>query len=374
MTASGGKLVLAGLRKVFNGNAVVTDFNLAVGEGEFVALLGPSGCGKSTTLSMIAGFERPDGGEILLNGRRLNEVAPQHRHIGLVPQDYAVFSRLTVAENLDFGLRARKLPRAIRRERLEACAERLDLRHIWTRRGGSLNVSEMQRVALARSLITEPSVVLLDEPMSNLDAGIRAKLRVELKGIQRDFKQTIIYVTHDQIEAMAMADRIVVMQDGAIRQVGTPLEVYRNPLNRFVAEFIGEPRMNILRGRVGASTDAAQAGETSFRTSGGVDIPLTAGAFAVGEFLLGIRPHDVIVTGVSRRGAVPAKVIDVENLGAEYLLHLDLGSERLAAIVPRRSAAAGDTVFVAVDIGKAVLFDPVTQLARRPGLPREAAA
>ncbi len=186
------RLELKNIKKAFGGTQVVDDVTLAIAAGEFVALLGPSGCGKSTLLNIVAGFERADAGDVLIDGRRINDVPPQDRGIGWVPQDFGIFSRLTVAENLEFGLNQRKLPARARKQRLDAFADRLDLRGIWRQRGGALNLSEMQRVALARALITGPSVVLLDEPMSNLDAAIRARLRTELKGIPKEFGQTIL--------------------------------------------------------------------------------------------------------------------------------------------------------------------------------------
>lgn len=346
------KLELRAVSKRFDGHVAVRESNLVLRRGEFLSLLGPSGCGKSTTLSMVAGFLDPSGGDILVDGVRVNGVAPQKRRIGLVFQDYAVFTRLSVAANLRFGLESQRVPRAERARRIKHVVDKLNLGELMNRPGGSLNMSEMQRVALARVLVTEPSLLLLDEPMSNLDAAIRESLRRELKTIQRDLEQTVLYVTHDQLEAMSMSDRIAIMNEGEILQVGTPEEIYHRPATRFVAEFIGDPPINLVRctvehehGRAVART-ACQALPLS-----GEDAPAT------GNWLLGVRPHHVVVRREPFTHSCTASVRLVENLGAEHVLHLDYGDELLRATAPPGFAAENDSVQVGFDMPRVHLVD-----------------
>jgi len=333
------RLELRRLAKSFDGVVAVKGIDLVVAPGEFIALLGPSGCGKSTTLAMIAGFVAPDSGEVRVDGQVVNQVPPQRRGIGLVFQDYAVFSRLTVLRNLAFGLEARGVARREWRERVAAISRKLGLDGLLDRRGAALNMSEMQRVAIARVLVTEPELLLLDEPMSNLDAAIRASLRTELKQIQTDLKQTVLYVTHDQAEAMSMSDRIAVMRDGEILQIGPPDEIYHRPATRFVAEFIGDPPMNILPCEVIRSGSGV-----AVRTALHGPLPLGPLAVPLGGYLLGVRPHDVALGAPEGAGGVAALVRFVENLGAEHILHVQYGDGLLAVAAPRRTAGEGDHV------------------------------
>ena len=335
------RLEMRGLSKRFGDVEAVSELSLALAPGEFLSLLGPSGCGKSTTLSMVAGFEPPTGGTIVVDGKDVTGTAPGRRHIGLVFQDYAVFSRLSVRDNLLFGLEAQRLPRPERKRRIEAMAEKLELGALMRRRGASLNMSEMQRVAIARALVIEPSLLLLDEPMSNLDAALRASLRSELKLIQKQLDQTVLYVTHDQIEAMAMSDRIAVMHAGKIEQIGTPDEIYHRPATGFVAGFIGDPPINLVACTVKRS--GAKAAVASPLHDG---IELASADMPDGEHELGIRPHDVKVSREHRLDHLPAVVRFVENLGAENVLHLEFGSSLLAAVTPPGFATAGEDVWI----------------------------
>lgn len=281
------RLELRGVCKSFGDVGAVGGVSLALAKGEFLSLLGPSGCGKSTTLAMIAGFVEPDAGDILVDGAIVNDVPPQRRRIGVVFQDYAVFTRLTVRGNLAFGLEAQRVPRAERQRRIADVAAKLDLEALLDRRGGSLNMSEMQRVAIGRVLAVQPRLLLLDEPMSNLDARLRASLRGELKQIQRQAGQTVLYVTHDQVEAMSMSDRIAVMREGTILQIGTPDEIYLRPINRFVAEFIGDPPINII------SCEVVNRGrEMAFHTALHGPAPIGRVGIAAGPHLIAVRPHD----------------------------------------------------------------------------------
>jgi multiple sugar transport system ATP-binding protein len=278
-------------------------------------------------------------------------------------QDYAVFSRMTVRQNLEFGLEMRSMSRSERRRTVGEFAERLFLDKLLDRKGAALNLSEMQRVAVARALVTEPSLLLLDEPMSNLDAAVRSRLRSELKLIQREFGQTVLYVTHDQIEAMSMADRIAAMRDGVIEQVGSPAEVYRSPRNLYVAKFLGEPPINLLDCRI-----EQRSGGPVVCTLPNDELPLRRGILIEGATILAMRPHHVQVAPARGGDIGKVKVADVENLGAEHVLHLDYGGQHLEAMAAPGFASVGDLVQVSLDLAHAHLIDPVTGVVVASGL------
>ena len=347
------RLELIEVVKRFEGTAAVNGISLALAPGEFFSLLGPSGCGKSTTLAMVAGFQEPDSGDIRVDGRSVLDLPPQSRRIGMVFQDYAVFSKLSVAENLAFGLEVRRVRRAERRRLVADLAERLGLTPILRRRGGSLNMSEMQRVALARVLITNPELLLLDEPMSNLDTEIRASLRGELKRIQQDLRQTVLYVTHDQIEAMSMSDRIAVMREGAILQVASPDEIFRTPAHRFVAEFIGDPPINMLPAEV-----EGDGGSLLARLPGDWALPLGRCELAEGDYLVGLRPHELALAPAPGPGTVAGIVRFLENLGAEHVLHVELGGMLVRVLARPGSAAIGERMHLRPQSWQNLLFDP----------------
>jgi ABC-type sugar transport system ATPase subunit len=283
-------------------------------------------------------------------------------------QDYAVFPRMTVRQNLEFGLKRRSISRADRGRTVAEFAERLSLGGLLVRKGDTLNMSEMQRVALARALVTNPSLLLLDEPMSNLDASVRSRLRSELKLIQREFGQTVLYVTHDQIEAMSMADRIVALRAGAIEQVGTPMEVYRFPRNLYVAQFLGEPPINFLH-----CTVQRRLGEIVLTTRPGSTFLLRGEIAYEGDAILAIRPHHVRVVRHPGRETGMANVADIENLGAEHVLHLDYGGQHLAAMAAPGYASAGDIVDVSFELSHAHLIDPASGLVVASALTEAAA-
>ncbi len=354
------KLELRNLRKVFDGVEAVKGADLILRRGEFLSLLGPSGCGKSTTLAMIAGFLEPTSGEILVDGRPITQVPAQRRRIGLVFQDYALFTKLSVRKNLLFGLEAQRVPRAEREKTVDEFVEKLSLRDFLDARGGDLNMSEMQRVALARVLVTKPELLLLDEPMSNLDAALRASLRSELKRIQKDLGQSVLYVTHDQVEAMSMSDRIAVMNVGDILQTASPEEIYQRPDSRFVAEFIGDPPINMMPCEV---TDNGGAPVVS--TAAQKNIPLEAAAVPPGKYHLGIRAHHVTAKHKPFEGAVAAAVRLVENFGSEHVLHLSYGEELLTVMVTPGFAQEGDIVHVSFTMAYAHLVDLETGLIHR---------
>jgi len=341
------KLELRDLEKRFDEVEAVKKLSLSLGQGEFVSLLGPSGCGKSTTLAMVAGFEAPTAGSILVDGQSVEGLPPQRRRIGLVFQDYAVFSKLTVRANLAFGLEAKGVARGARAKAVQAMAERLDLTQIMDRRGDRLNMSEMQRVAIGRVLVTEPQLVLLDEPMSNLDASLRASLRGEMKLIQKQLRQTVLYVTHDQVEAMSMSDRIAVMSMGELQQIGTPEEIYRRPRNRFVAEFIGDPPINLISCEVQTG-----GGQVAVSTAGHRGLVLGRGAALAGQHWLGIRPHDIRIAAA---GSFPVRFL--ETLGPEEVLHIEYGGQLLQVVTPTGQAREGDRVSLQFDLRRALLID-----------------
>ena len=357
------KLELRGLRKAFDGTRAVDGVDLAVAPGEFLSILGPSGCGKSTLLSMITGLTTQDGGDIIVDGRVVNDLAPQERRLGLVFQDYAVFSRLSVRQNLAFGLKARGMKQAEREMRVAAIAMQLDLEALLPRSGATLNMSEMQRVAIARVLVTEPDILLLDEPMSNLDASVRMSLRTELKHIQASLNQTILYVTHDQAEAMAMSDRIAVMNAGRILQLGSPEDIYRRPSSRFVAEFIGDPPMNLL------------ACELRGDRSDGSVVTALHGPIAVGPCRfegapsrLGIRPHDVRLAHDDSPQAARTRVVYIENIGAEHIAYVEYGDGLLAMATRPDQVREGETVSIVLD-PKALHFILADDTVVQPGAP-----
>jgi ABC-type sugar transport system ATPase subunit len=346
------KLELQELQKRFEDIEAVRGLSLSLDEGEFLSLLGPSGCGKSTMLAMIAGFLAPDGGDILVDGRSIVGIPPQRRRIGLVFQDYAIFSRLSVRSNLAFGLEAQRVPRRERKRRVEAFAEQLHLTDLLNRTGAQLNMSEMQAVALARVLITEPQLLLLDEPMSNLDAADRADLRGELKQLQKRLGQAVLYVTHDQVEAMSMSDRIAVMRDGVIMQVGSPEEIYRHPVNRFVAEFIGDPPINLLPCQVMTSGH-----EVRVSTACHGEIRLGKAEIEAGEHWLAVRPHVFKVWHEPTGTSAPVVVRFVENFGSEHVLHVEYGDQLARVVAPPGFAGVMETVHLDLDASAIHLID-----------------
>lgn len=346
------KLTLSKISKHFSGRDAVRDLSLTLDRGEFLSLLGPSGCGKSTTLGMIAGFIAPDAGDILIDGNRVNDLSPQQRRIGLVLQDYAVFTSLTVRANLSFELEVKGLKRGKRRQAVAELARQFGLSDLLDRRGGSLNMSEMQRVALARTLATEPELLLLDEPMSNLDAETRARLRGELRQLQKSLAQTVLYVTHDQAEALSMSDRVAVMRDGEIVQQATPHDIYHRPANQFVAEFIGDPPLNVIPCDV--ATDAAA---TAIALPGGAVLRSSALPIAPGRHWLGVRPHDVEVVATASPGAVQAPLRFVENFGARHVLHAEYAGDLLRIEAVPAARSIGEMLHLRFTADRVLLID-----------------
>jgi ABC-type sugar transport system ATPase subunit len=336
---------ILGVSKRFtNGSAAVRDLTLDIADGELVVLVGPSGSGKSTTLRLIAGLESPTGGRILIGGRDVTRLPPQSRDLAMVFQGYALYPHKTVRENLAFGLRMRGIDRQTIAERVERAAGSLQIETLLDRRPAQLSGGQRQRVALGRAIVREPLAFLLDEPMSNLDPALRLDTRAELSTLHRRLQSTMVYVTHDQEEAMTLGNRIVVMREGRVEQVGAPLEVYRQPTNVFVARFIGSPAMNLLPATLEAS------GSDAVISVSGLTMRLeAAGPLRRGEpLLLGIRPHDVELGGAG--GDATAGVDMVEPLGSALRLHLvpETGEPwRIVAVVPADAGVTmGDRVSI----------------------------
>ncbi len=329
------RIELRNLRKTYGPVVAVKDLSIAIEDGEFVVFVGPSGCGKTTTLRMIAGFEDPTAGEVAIDGRVVNDLEPRDRGLGMVFQSHALFPHKTVAQNIEFGLRMKGVPAAERRKRVAEVAEMVRISHLLDKMPAQCSGGESQRVALARTLVTNPSTFLLDEPLSSLDAKLRRELRAECDRLHEELRRTFIYVTHDQEEAMTLADRIVVMRSGEIEQIGSPMEIYSDPVSYFVADFFGSPSMNLVAGEL---THAA--GAPRFRSrSLSLQLSDRYGAIAPGAVTLGIRPEHVGVrSGGGGDVALPVRL--VEPLGKDTLLYFDDGSERAFVAVSEGLAMA----------------------------------
>jgi multiple sugar transport system ATP-binding protein len=367
---------MAGVRlnhivKTYAGNpeATVKDFHLDIKDKEFVVLVGGSGCGKSTTLRMIAGLEEITEGELYIGDRLVNDVAPKDRDIAMVFQSYALYPHMNVYQNMAFGLKLRKFKKADIDSRVRAAAKILDIEHLLDRKPKAL--SGGQRVALGRAIVREPQVFLMDEPLSNLDAKLRVQMRAEIAKLHKRLETTMIYVTHDQTEAMTMGERIVVMENGIIQQAATPEEIYNYPVNMFVAGFIGSPSMNFISG-----TLADQGGSVYFKANG-VNVEITAGkastlregGYIGKEVVLGIRPEDLheepVFLEASPHSIVTAHIEVSENLGHEVQLHINgIGTETIVARVSSRmNFKEGTSVKLAFDMNKIHFFDKETTLS-----------
>ncbi|PZX11250.1 multiple sugar transport system ATP-binding protein [Palleronia aestuarii] len=324
-------LELRGVSKRFGRDFGVQDVNLEVADREFVVLLGPSGCGKSTTLRMIAGLEEISEGEIRIGDRVVNRLEPKDRDIAMVFQSYGLYPNLTVYENIRFPLKVRRTAKADHDARVRRAAEQVDLTAYLNRRPAELSGGQRQRVALARAIVREPTIFLMDEPLSNLDAKLRVSTRTEIKALQRKLETTTIYVTHDQIEAMTLADRVVIMKDGVVQQIGSPIEIYDRPANLFVAGFIGSPPMNFLRGRIE---------EGRFEGSG-IRIDGLPGTVR-GDVVCGFRAEDVRLVGSTSNPQITAPITSVELLGDSTLVGLRCGGETVYIKAPKTFGAGVD--------------------------------
>ena len=362
-------LSLKNIEKVYpNGFKAVQDFNLEIADKEFIIFVGPSGCGKSTTLRMIAGLEDISGGTLEIDGKVVNDVEPKDRDIAMVFQNYALYPHMTVYDNMAFGLKLRKVPKDEIDKKVHEAARILDLEHLLDRKPKALSGGQRQRVAMGRAIVRRPKVFLMDEPLSNLDAKLRAQMRVEIAKLHKSLETTIIYVTHDQTEAMTLGTRIVVLKDGYIQQVDTPENLYDTPCNKFVAGFIGSPQMNMIDAEC---TEEGGAVKLSFA---GNTITLNEKKAAalkdkgyIGKTVtLGIRPEDLHDEEdyLSQHGqsVISAEIRVYEMLGAETLLYFDIGDASWTARVnPKTKARTGDTVRFALDENKIHIFDKETE-------------
>ena len=347
----------------------VTDFNLTVHDQEFVVLVGPSGCGKSTTMRMVAGLEDITSGDVLIDGKRVNDVAPKDRDIAMVFQSYALYPHMTVYKNIAFGLELRKTPKDEIDRRVHEAAKILEIEHLLDRKPKALSGGQRQRVALGRAMVRNPAVFLLDEPLSNLDAKLRTSMRTEIIKLHKKLATTFIYVTHDQTEAMTMGDRIVVMKDGIIQQVDTPQNLYNAPGNLFVAGFIGSPQMNFLDAKVKVNGNdvTLTVGKYNMKLPASKAKAVIDGGYDGKTVVMGIRPENVhdsqMFIETSKDSVVECKINVYELLGAEVYLYFDCeGFPMTARVDPRTTARSGDTVKFALDMEKVHLFDKETEI------------
>ncbi len=361
------EIVLDKVSKIFAGGVTAVDsVDLKIENGEFMVLLGPSGCGKSTTLRMIAGLEQISGGDLYIDGKRMNEVDPAERNLAIVFQNYALYPHMTVAQNLAFGLKLRGVPRAEIEERVRRTAAMLGIADLLARRPRQLSGGQQQRVALGRALVRDPLAFLLDEPLSNLDAKLRAGMRTELVKLHKKLGTTIIHVTHDQVEAMTMGERICIMREGRIVQVGPPLEVYRNPVDTFVAGFLASPPMNLMDGRLVASEGGLAVEASGLRLAVPADYAKACAAYRDRAIVFGVRPEDIHESaGAGESAPVDLSVVTVEALGPEIVLIAALpdGKEIAARMGRDFTAALGSTRRVHFDLARMHLFDAETRQA-----------
>lgn len=359
------EIKLQNISKIYNGKVkAVDDFNLEIKDGEFVVFVGPSGCGKSTTLRMVAGLEEISEGNFIIDGKKMNDVAPKDRDIAMVFQNYALYPHMSVFENMAFGLKLRKYPKDEIKERVMNAAKILGLEKYLDRKPKALSGGQRQRVALGRAIVRNAKVFLMDEPLSNLDAKLRVQMRAEISKLHKRLGATTIYVTHDQTEAMTMADKIVVMKDGVVQQIGSPKEIYDNPDNVFVGEFIGSPAMNSLRGTF--KDGYFKVGKQKVKVVESKRKVLEEQGYNGKEIILGIRPEDLhdeqIVIDSYKDSVVDLNIEVFELLGAETILYSKFeGQDLVARIDSRTNVETGQTIKLAFDMNKVHFFDNVTE-------------
>jgi multiple sugar transport system ATP-binding protein len=346
---------LTGVTKRFGTTEVLKGIDLEIADGEFVVFVGPSGCGKSTLLRTIAGLEEASGGEIAIGGRKVNDLSPSDRGIAMVFQSYALYPHMSVYENMAFGLKLAKADKAEIDRRVRAAAETLNITDYLERKPKALSGGQRQRVAIGRAIVREPQVFLFDEPLSNLDAALRVRMRYEFAGLHERLKTTMIYVTHDQVEAMTLADRIVVLNAGVIEQVGAPMELYERPRNLFVAEFIGSPKMNLLPAEIVSATAKGAVVKTAAGDTLKVSVDAST-AKAGDKVTLGIRPEHLALGGPT--GGITAQVTFAETLGHVTYAYATYGETALTVQLPGEvRPQAGKAIALAVPAEQAHLFD-----------------
>lgn len=359
------EVIIKNVDKVYeNGFKAVKQANFIAEDKEFVILVGPSGCGKTTTLRMIAGLEDISGGEILINGKVVNNIPPKDRDIAMVFQNYALYPHMTVYENMSFALQLKKEKKSMIEEKVKNAAELLEIEHLLDRKPKQLSGGQRQRVALGRAIVRNPKVFLFDEPLSNLDAKLRVQMRAEISKLHKKLNTTMIYVTHDQVEAMTMADKIVVMKDGIIQQIASPLDIYNNPTNLFVAGFIGSPSINIIKGKITGTKQKLIFKSDNF------DIALKSNSnlsqYLNKEIIMGIRPEDIYDAEFNSMAEDPrdikGEVEVVEPMGNEFIVFLNIGNTKLVArFDPKKLPIINETIPISLDIGRILFFDPETE-------------
>ena len=392
------QVVLSDVNKVYpNGYHAIEDLSLEINDGEFLVLVGPSGCGKSTALRMVAGLEDISSGELKIDDRVVNEVHPKDRDIAMVFQNYALYPHMTVADNIGFALKLAKVPKAEIQERVRKAAQILDLTENLDRKPGQLSGGQRQRVAMGRAIVREPKAFLMDEPLSNLDAKLRVQMRAEIAGLQRNLGVTTIYVTHDQVEAMTMGDRVAVLKRGILQQVDTPQNLYDSPDNVFVAGFIGSPSMNLFKTRLERNESglAMRVGEQSLAIGAEASSRPALEGFVGKEVVIGVRPEDIEDATLSPSTPADRRLRSttslVESLGSEIIVHFPLpvepyaimeaefeGEDAVAAatddsgnyiyvarVSPRSRTRIGEAIELAVDTSRMHFFDPESGLAIR---------
>jgi len=365
------RVELREVTKLYDNNVVaVNRANINIRDKEFVVLVGPSGCGKSTTLRMVAGLEEVSSGEIYIGDRVVNEVQPKDRDIAMVFQNYALYPHMTVYDNMAFGLKLRKYPKTEIEQRVGEAARILSIEPYLDRKPKALSGGQRQRVAVGRAIVRKPQVFLFDEPLSNLDAKLRVQMRTEISKLHTRLETTMIYVTHDQVEAMTMGDRIVVMKDGNIQQIDTPLNLYNHPKNKFVAGFIGSPAMNFITGKV-AHANGLFFNEGRFQFQAPKKFAAGLEKLKDREVILGIRPEDFHLAdnaaGVAEKAEITAVVEVVEPMGNEIYLYLNTGINSLVARVNARSEPPiGSQLELVVDMSKAHFFDSQSEVSLGP--------
>ena len=350
-------ITINNVNKFFGSTQVLYNNTFEIGDGEFVVLVGPSGCGKTTLLRMIAGLETISSGEIQIGGKVVNDLRPRDRGIAMVFQSYALYPHLSVYENIGFSQSLKKIDKPTIQSKVEKVADTLNIRNFLQRRPRQLSGGQRQRVAMGRAIIRDPKAFLFDEPLSNLDAALRLQMRTEIKALHLRLKSTSVYVTHDQIEAMTMADRIVVMREGKVEQIGPPLELYDEPVNTFVAKFIGSPPINYFEGVIDKKND-----QIRLKTVDGIIFPIPPGyELETGvRVIYGIRPQFLLLDSSGQ--GIDATVKVIEPTGAETLIFAQMGTEEICLqLMQRPSLKPGDTFRFTPDIQHAHLFDPQTQ-------------